>query len=109
MAWPFSRRAAAVASASAPESWHVGDLGECIADRWRYLCPHNPKRGDVIRVTSLIYHDDALYLGIESAPNDHHYESRAFRRIVVDHVPAEADFALLIKRHATAPDAPAEA
>lgn len=35
------------------EDWQVGDRAQCIADDWLDDVPYNPKRGDVLRVSSL--------------------------------------------------------
>ena len=68
------------------EDWQVGDIAECVADDWLEWQEFNPKKGDILTVSSL-YEGPTLngeilfsYLFFEGKPNDAGWHCISFRK-----------------------------
>ncbi len=99
--WPFSRRRTPapppiIDRREDNEGWQVGDLAECISDRWRTICPSNPRVGDILRV-SQVGEGVAIevpvlmvWLAFEGRPLG--YQCTAFRKLRPVQEPASDEF-----------------
>ena len=47
------------------EDWQVGDIAECVLDDWLDLQEFNPKKGDILTVSSL-YEGPTLNTGVSA-------------------------------------------
>lgn len=109
--WPFGRRKAA--PEQPPETdhdWAVGDLGECINGNWRGkeqpAALWVPREGDLIKVTEIEWstgkadHVAGLYLGVR-AGDDYLFHASHFRKLVIQHEPASAEFTAKLRDRKT--------
>lgn len=92
----FSRLFGKAKPIGSAETWRVGDLAECVRDRWSIRHADNIRVGDVCRVVGIECHRDIIWLRFSG--RRHRWDSRAFRKIVITHEPCEAEFRELIKR-----------
>lgn len=84
------------------DDWRPGDLAECLVHplRWARMTPHNPGRGDILRVTDV--RDEigyghgqmvrCIFLSFEGKPDDLSWESKCFRKIRPTYEPADRSF-----------------
>ncbi|WP_062770454.1 hypothetical protein [Sphingopyxis terrae] len=69
------------------EDWQVGDLAQCISDKWYRQWAENPKRGDVLRVCGLVEgisttgEDIISALQFESKPANRSWAENMFQKI----------------------------
>lgn len=101
--WPFRRKPTPpVDHRIMNEDWAVGDLAQCIDDRFCDPEPFDPKVGDVLRVAGI---DDCtnhrnrrcIWLLFEGKTGIVGYECVAFRKLRPVNEPAEKDFIVWLR------------
>ena len=105
MIWPFRKRKPAIVDRRfMNEDWCVGDLAECISEGFASPDCHDPKRGDVLRVTVVGEHvaTDApvliTALGFEGKPRSYRWEAKAFRKLRPVQTAADRGFSAWLRQ-----------
>lgn len=86
------------------EDWQVGDLARCKIGEWAKKSEFNPRSGDILRVSALLY--DGLFmeggimasgLRFEGKPQDMAWHNRGFTKIRPDHSADEIETGIIEK------------
>lgn len=95
--WPFTRKPKPTQRNQ--NEWRVGDLCEYVPQEdmgWQEPWACNPNAGDILRVSAMDW-EGRLFLCFEGKPSCYWWEAEYFRKIVVQHQPAEKWFAESVK------------